>query len=106
MKSLVEHFEEHDRRIFWILVCIFAIGLVSYIYFLSMSVHAVVARKHAEATSERLLTRIALLESQYVTIDGRINLGEAHERGFVDIAPVKYLSTKEVSKTLTLREGR
>ena len=104
MNVLINHFEEYDRRIFWILAGLCIAAAFSYIYFLSFSVHAVIARRSGEATSEKLMTEIAQLESQYVALDKRIDLALAREEGFVEVSAPRYVSTEEATRSFTLRQ--
>ncbi|OGZ07342.1 MAG: hypothetical protein A2942_04000 [Candidatus Lloydbacteria bacterium RIFCSPLOWO2_01_FULL_50_20] len=97
-------FEEYDRKIFWTLVAIGAGALLLYVYFLSMSVVSVVARKDAEREVGRMTARVATLESQYALLDRDIDLTLAHARGFVDVAVPKYISNTVEETVLTLRE--
>ncbi len=103
VKEVFIHFEEHDRRIFWSVVFLLSISLAAYVYFLSISVYAVVTRKVAESRATSVSAHVSSLESQYVALDKRIDLALAHERGFADIAVPKYLSQGGPNKTLTLR---
>ena len=79
--------------------------LVAYVYFLSISVYAVVTRRSAEKETTVLSAKISLLESQYVALDKRINLDLAHAQGFVDVTIPRYISHEGTHDTLTLREG-
>ena len=102
-KTLAAHFEEHDRRIFWTL-SVFVLGaLAAYLYFLSISVFAVVARKSAEAQFRTLNAEISHLESTYASLDKEIDLAMAHDRVFVDIAVPQYLSLGKSETVLSLR---
>lgn len=103
MKTFIYHFEEYDRRIFWVVFSLSLCAVFSYVYFLSISVHAVVARRTAEFASERLQTEIAQFESQYVNLDKRIDLAFAKEHGFVNIVTPTYIRASETSKEFTLR---
>jgi hypothetical protein len=103
IKTLAAQFEEHDRRIFWTLSVLALVALASYLYFLSVSVFAVVSRRSAESEFRSLNARIAQLESTYASLDKEIDLALAHERGFVDIAVPQYLSLGKTENVLSLR---
>ena len=103
VKVLLTQFEEHDRKIFWTLCTLVLVFLSLYVYFLSVSVYAVVSRKSAENTAGTLNARIAQLESEYAILDKHIDLALAHERGFVDIAVPKYLFRDKPESSLSLR---
>ena len=104
VSTMFAQFEEYDRKIFWTLVAIGAGALLLYVYFLSMSVVSVVARKDAEREVGRITARVATLESQYALLDRDIDLTLAHARGFVDVAVPKYISNTVEETVLTLRE--
>jgi hypothetical protein len=105
--AILLQFEEHDRRIFWVLALLLIACLSFYIYFLSVSVVSVIARKTAEQATVRLSADVSMLESEYVVLDRVINLSLAHERGFSDITAPRYISQNTEGGTLTLRdEGR
>ncbi len=106
VKSMLLHFEEHDRRILWIFVLFFICSLSLYIYFLGVSVVAVIARKGAEQRSAAITANIMSLESRYVTMSKHIDLTLAKERGFVEITAPIYISGAGVGDTLTLRSTR
>ncbi len=103
VKTVAAQFEEHDRRIFWVLFGVLGFCVAAYLYFLSVSVYAVVARKYAEQQTEKTSTALSALESQYVDLDRNINLALAHEQGFVDVAVPQYVSRAEAPRTFTLR---
>lgn len=103
IKTVFLQFEEHDRRIFWGFALLLILSLSVYVYFLSMSVFAVIERKGAESRFSKINSHMSLLESQYVSLDKHIDLALAHERGFADISVPKYLSVGTPEKTLSLR---
>ena len=98
-------FEENDRKIFWVFLAACATALVGYVYFVGVSVYAVVDRKSAEESAERLLAHISILESQYVVLDKRINLDLARSEGFLDVAVPRYITQELSGDTLTLRDS-
>ncbi len=103
-KSVLLQFEEHDRRIFWIFVAFFVCSLSLYIYFLGISIFAVIERKGAEQRSSVLTANIMSLESKYVMLNKQIDLTLARERGFVEvISPVYISGNARGEKTLSLR---
>jgi hypothetical protein len=104
IKALVYQFEEYDRRIFWILSAFFFAALLCYLYFLSVSVYAVVSRKSAEQEMMSVSSRITELETSYAELDKHIDLALAHERGFVDVGVPEYVSLRAHTETaLSLR---
>ena len=104
INEFILHFETHDRRIFWILALCIGAAISLYIYFLSVSVYAVIARKHAETLGARTSAHISELESHYVALDKTIDLALAHERGFSDISAPIYIAHEAPRATLSLRE--
>lgn len=98
------HFEEHDRRIFWILASLLGIVLAAYIYFLGISVYAVIERKSAEKQVGQMNAHISQLESTYVALDREIDLVLARERGFADVRVPEYVLRGGEKQTFTLRE--
>ena len=105
VKAILSQFEEHDRRIFWLFASFLFISLFIYLYFLSISVFAVVARKSAELDSEKISANISVLESQYAILDKGIDLTLAHKLGFVDSPIPTYVSSVSDNKTFSLRTG-
>jgi hypothetical protein len=103
MKSVLLHVEEHDRRIFWISAVFFIAALSLYIYFLGVSVIAVIERKGAEQRGAALTASIMNLESKYVTLNKQIDLSLARERGFVDVVAPVYISGEKAKDNLSLR---
>ena len=106
VKSVLLQFEEHDRQILYIFVVFFIFSLSLYVYFLGVSVFAVVERKGAEQRSASLTASIMSLESRYVTMSKRIDLALAHERGFVEVTKPVYISGTKKGETLTIRTVR
>ncbi len=102
--AIISQFEEHDRRIFWVLAAVFAVVLAAYVYFLGISVYAVIARKQAEQETSLMNAKISQLESQYVALDKVIDLALAKQQGFSEVATPQYISQAAPQKTLTLRE--
>lgn len=105
IKSLITQFEEYDRKIFWTLLVLTGLMMAAYLYFLSVSVYAVIGRRTAERDLDRLSAKISILESQYVSLDKRISLDLAHAQGFVDISVPRYISRSAARDTFTLRNG-
>lgn len=105
VSNVITQFEEYDRKIFWTLVLFGAGAIVLYIYFLSVSVIAVIARKEAERDVGRMTAEVATLESQYALLDRSIDLVLAHTQGFVDVTAPKYVGIQTKGNVLTLREG-
>lgn len=103
MKSVLLQFEEHDRRIFWIIVAFFVCSLSLYIYFLGVSVFAVIERKGAEQRSNSLTANIMSLESKYVMLNKRIDLTLAHDKGFVEVIAPLYVRATGGEKSFSLR---
>ncbi len=103
VKSVLLQFEEHDRRIFWIIVAFFVCSLSLYIYFLGVSVFAVIERKGAEQRSASITANIMSLESRYVAMSKKIDLALARERGFVEIVAPVYVNGAQKGETLTIR---
>lgn len=107
VKTLILQFEENDRRIFWAFAALLGMLAGAYIYFLSISVYAVVDRKSAERNISDITAQISSLETQYVSYDRRIDPSLAYARGFIDVSVPKYI-TRDTGKntTLTLRDER
>ena len=103
IKTMIAQFEEYDRKIFWILLSLVGVAVIVYTYFLSVSVYTVIERRSAETATTRLSAKISILESEYSTLDKKINLDLAHAQGFVDIGVPRYLSSRNAPETLTLR---
>ncbi len=103
LKALITQLEGNDRRIFWILVFVFATVLSSYVYFLGSSVYSVIVRKESERESGQLAAKISILESRYVELDKAVSLELAHASGFVDITVPRYISRENNGETFTLR---
>ncbi len=103
-RTLTQHFEEYDRRIFWTVCWCTAFTIFLYIYFLGTSVYSVIARKQAEVNVANLTSRISQLESEYVLLDKKINLDLAHTKGYIDVAVPRYVSRATSHDTFTLRE--
>jgi hypothetical protein len=103
--AIISQFEEHDRRIFWAFAAILAVVLAAYVYFLGISVYAVIARKQAEQQTGLMNAKISQLESAYVALDKVIDLALAREQGFSEVATPQYISQAVPQKTLTLREN-
>jgi len=97
------HFKEHDRRIFWVLASLLGAVLAAYIYFLGISVYAVIERKTAEKELGQMNARISQLESTYVALDREIDLVLARERGFADVRVPQYVLRGGEKQTFTLR---
>jgi len=103
-RGLLHHFSKNDRRLVWLLGSLCALSLISYAVFLSLSVHAVVARKTADTKTDALITEIASLEASYVALDKQIDRRLAELHGFTEASPT-YLSKTKDSAVFTLRLG-
>lgn len=104
-RALRRQFEAYDRRLFWVALSLIVSSLLMYVYFLSLSIYGVIARKQAESQIASLSAKVSSLESRYAVLDKSINLELAHERGFVDVGVPKYISLEGTRDTLTMRDG-
>jgi hypothetical protein len=105
LKSLINQFESHDRRIFWVLLGMLACAIFAYLYFLGSSISSVIMRKHAEMDISIAMSRISELETTYVELDKAITLSRAHADGFVDVVVPRYVALSPDRGTYTLRES-
>lgn len=103
IRATLLHFEEHDRRIFWILASLLGAVLAAYVYFLGISVYAVIERRSAERQVGQMNAHISQLESTYVALDREIDLVLARERGFADVHVPQYVLRGDEKQTFTLR---
>ena len=103
IRTMIAQFEEYDRKIFWMLLSLIGVASIAYAYFLSASVYAVIERRTAETTATRLAAKISVLESEYSALDRKISLDLAHAQGFIDVSVPRYISSRNVPETLTLR---
>ena len=85
VNAVLSQFEEYDRRIFWGILGIGAIAIFCYIYFIGVSVYAVIARKEAELETGRVTAQVADLESKYAQLLRDVDLTLAHTLGFVEV---------------------
>lgn len=103
VQAALYNFQEYDRRIFWVLASLCGAVLSAYIYFLGISVYAVIERKNAEREVGRMNAHISQLESTYVALDREIDLVLARERGFADVRVPQYVVRGGEKQTFTLR---
>ena len=103
--TMLQQFEEYDRRLFWCTIFIALCGLLAYAYFVGTSVVAVVARKEAEIKIGRMTATVAALESQYATLDQGVDLEKAHTLGFFDVPTARYVSRIPNQNPLSLLLG-
>lgn len=106
VKTVLYQFEEHDRRIFWISAVFFIFSLSLYIYFLGVSVFAVIARKGAEQRSASITANVMTLESRYVAMSKKIDLAMAREHGFTEVIAPLYVNGGAKGETLSLRSSK
>lgn len=102
--TMIAQFEEYDRKIFWTLVAVAAGTALLYVYFVSVAVVAVVARKDIERDLGRISTKVATLESEYASLDKSIDLTFAHAQGFIDVSAPRYMTGSAGDNALTIRE--
>ncbi len=103
VNTMILQFEEYDRKIFWALLMLAASAVILYVYFISIGIIAVVARKETERELGRMTTQVATLEGEYASLDKAIDLELAHREGFVDVSVPRYISTTGEKNSLTLR---
>lgn len=104
--KLVTQFEDNDRRIFWSLITLTGVAIFLYVYFLSISVFAVVNRRLAEREVDRLTINISVLESSYATLEKKISLELAVNMGFKEISVPRYVRREVARDALTLRTDK
>lgn len=102
--TVLAKFEAYDRKIFWVVAGVGALALFAYVYFVSISVFAVVGRKEAEMQVGSSGGRVAELESEYATLDRSVDPALAQLQGFHEIIDPRYVSRDKAQGTLSLRE--
>ncbi len=98
-------FEEYDRKIFWVVAGIGPAALFAYVYFVGVSIFAVVGRKEAELKLGRTGAVVAELESQYASLDARIDQKLAEEQGFLPVSDPRYISREAEDASVALRNA-
>lgn len=106
VKALFAQVEEYDRNIFWALAGLFIALSLSYVYFLTISVSAVISRKQHESALVRLTAELSEHEARYVALGRSIDLARAHKDGFRDIAVPQYVTRVPAVPEFTLRDMR
>lgn len=62
-----------------------------YVYFVNVTVHNVVARKHIEDSMVDMATEVSILESEYIAMKGSVTLDLAKERGFAQASREQFV---------------
>ncbi|MEK7477945.1 MAG: hypothetical protein AAB645_01075 [Patescibacteria group bacterium] len=80
-------FIEHiQTRLIWTLLVTLVLLLSSYLYLVNRSIFNIVERKQAEETINSLNTKVAMLETDYMTLTtSKINLDYAHSLGYQNV---------------------
>src|SRR3989338_902821 len=102
---VVAKFEEYDRKIFWVVACLGGTALFAYVYFIGISVFAVVGRKEAEFKAGRTSAAVAELESAYAVLDGSIDPKMAEASGFLPVSDPRYISRENADAVVALGNG-
>lgn len=84
-------------------VCLFAIAVISYLYFLNMSVVHVVMRKEATQEQNKLRAEIAMLETSYIEAQHKIADRIASRNGYNVDSDKVFITRGETS--LVLRDN-
>ncbi len=96
---------DFDRQyfMFWLLACAALALALSYVWFINVSVHNVVERKHLGDDVRAVSLALAPLEADYIALAQEVTLARAHELGFVDAASVTFASAGEHKNIVTVR---
>lgn len=105
-KAIFIQFTRHDRKIFWIIASLGLAAIAAHVYFISISVFAVVGRKEAEIASGRAGARVAELESTYARLYAGIDQELAHREGFLPVAAPRYITTETDESGFSLSNER
>jgi len=73
------------KKTFWVGVCMFVFFIGTYLFGVSSSVFNTVALKDAEIQSSELRSKLALLETKYISKDKAIDKSLAAELGFSEV---------------------
>lgn len=87
----------NTKKLFWILISIFALCAVFYIYAINVTVRNVVARENFENEISELNLSIGKLEFEYIAKRNAVTLPMAYAMGFQDVKDKTFISSAKVS---------
>ena len=105
MQSLALHFRGLEKKAVYALGALLLVLLVSYMYFVSASVHHIVLREEVSSEIAKAHSEVGLMEAEYLAKANDLTLSQAHVLGFTAVGE-KHFATKRSSggEVLTLRE--
>ena len=71
-----------DRKVLFCLVSVFAVLVVSYVYFIGSIVFNILERKTVEADVRSLKSNVGQMELQYLSLNNSVDLAFAREKGY------------------------
>jgi hypothetical protein len=93
----------HDSRarIFWTLISIFCICLVTYVYAVRATINNTVTRASLESASANLVAQVGDMEFDLIGMQNNVSLQLAYARGFQDVNQPTYIS-RSASHSLSM----
>lgn len=85
------HAYKDESRFFVVSLCVLAIALCSYAYFVSSSVMNVVMRKEVDQEITSLSSSLSNLEAQYIERQHMVSDSLAYERGYVAVSKKTFI---------------
>lgn len=81
-----------EKAIFWTLIGILFLCAGFYMYFISATIHNVVARQNLESQAATLSFSISNEEFQYIAARNQVTLPLAYSLGFKDVSAKTFIS--------------
>lgn len=92
-----------ERRVFWGLICMLAISIAVYGFFLGKTVVSVIERKVAEMEVSKIASAISSVEAEYLSLSSGIDLHSAGSYGFVESKKTAYVVSGGSRHSVALR---
>lgn len=106
IKNKILNIEYSEKKVFWYLVLLIVFCSGFYLYFVNGAIINVVERQKAEKEIAALSSRVNDLDSDYLTLNNKINLDYALSLGFSAVGKEKYVSRKVLSVSVSLNHFR
>ncbi|MFA5830388.1 MAG: hypothetical protein WC878_01000 [Candidatus Paceibacterota bacterium] len=92
---------DFEQKMFWLFATLIFCTLVFYMYVISSTILNIVARETAERDVKSANSVISVLESEYIALGRNLDLNNAKDLGYREVAEVDYVSRTPV---LTMRD--
>ncbi len=105
IKNQIQNVSKLEQKIFSALIILLAVAFFGYVILVKSTVHNIVLRESLGKERASLVSRIADLNSNYITLKNSVTLDTAYAHGFQNAPEPYFISKQSTLKTLSFNNA-